>query len=463
MKELYRKLPAVGKLLQHAEIKGWQEEFPFAKISQAATKLVDEMRDRISELLPEDFEESSVLHKLRAMLEKEMKPNLKRVVNATGVVLHTNLGRALLSKESVEMISQIAESYNNLELSLDTGKRGSRYSHIEELLCELTGAEAAMVVNNNAAAVLLVLREMAKGGEVIVSRGELVEIGGSFRVSEVMNESQAILVEVGTTNKTHLYDYENKISDFTKLFLKVHTSNFRIVGFTKAVSSEELVELGRRHGIPVYEDLGSGMIYDLKGIRVGDEPTVQEVVKAGVDIISFSGDKLLGGPQAGIIVGKKKYIDRIKKNQLNRALRVDKFTVAALQATLYHYIKEEYSKIPTLQMIMETEETLQVKAKRLANELNILGNEVSIEVQPSFSQIGGGALPLEQLPTYVVSLSFHTMSAAQAVDSMRESSRPVIPRVFQDRVHLDVRTISDEELPIVVECIQQVIINNREK
>ncbi|OEF95950.1 L-seryl-tRNA(Sec) selenium transferase [Desulfuribacillus alkaliarsenatis] len=457
MNEKYRMLPAVGKLLQHPTIKEWQKEYPLSKISQAAAKLIDEMRDRIAELLPEEFEQEAVLNKLKANLDNELEPNLKRVINATGVVLHTNLGRALLSEDAVNMVAQVARSYNNLELNLDTGKRGSRYSHVEELICELTGAEAALVVNNNASAVLLVLRELGSGGEVIVSRGELVEIGGSFRVSEVMKESKAQLVEVGTTNKTHLYDYEDHVTEHTKLLMKVHTSNYRIVGFTKSVESEELVSLGRKTDIPVYEDLGSGMLYDLKSIGVGDEPTVQEVVKAGVDVVSFSGDKLLGGPQAGIIVGRKKYIDRIKKNQLNRALRVDKFTVAALQATLLHYVKEEYTKIPTLRMIMGTEDSMLEKANLLAEQIKAVSNSIEVEVQPGFSQIGGGALPLEQMPTYVVALSFADTTIARAVELMREASYPIMPRVSKEQILLDVRTIADEEFSEVVISIKEII------
>jgi len=468
MNDRYRKLPAVGRLLQHPTVKAWQNEFPLAKISQVATRLVDEMRNKIVELLPEEFVDDVVIHRLRTMLEQDVEPNLKQVINATGVILHTNLGRALLSEESVEMISKVAQSYNNLELNLETGKRGSRYSHVEELLCELTGAEAAMVVNNNAAAVLLILREMADGGEVIVSRGELVEIGGSFRVSEVMKESRATLVEVGTTNKTHLYDYERNITDNTKLFLKVHTSNYRIVGFTESVSSDELFMLGKQHDIPVYEDLGSGMLYDLKAFKIGDEPTVQEVVKSGVDIVSFSGDKLLGGPQAGIIVGRKKYIDRIKKNQLNRALRIDKFTVAALQATLLHYVKQEYEKIPTLKMIIEPEAILLNKANTLAEKLSKLKEihedsdkcvniSLDIKVEKNFSQIGGGALPIEQLPTYVVSLGIDGISVAHIMESLRKTTNPVIPRVYQERILFDVRTIAEAELQLVVNSMEEVL------
>ena len=460
MNDKYRKLPAVGKLLQHPLVKELNSQYPQGRISAAAAKLVDDMRENIEKLQDEEFAESAVIQKLQNLLEQQYKPNLQRVINATGVILHTNLGRALLSNESVSALRQVAEGYNNIELNLDTGKRGSRYSHVEQLLCELTGAEAALVVNNNAAAVLLVLREMAQGGEVIVSRGELVEIGGSFRVSEVMQESQAILVEVGTTNKTHIYDYEKHISERTKLLLKVHTSNYRIIGFTESVSSETLVQVARGYGLPVYEDLGSGMLFDLKQKNIGDEPTVQEVVSSGVDIVSFSGDKLLGGPQAGIIVGKKQYIDRIKKNPLNRALRIDKFTVAALEATLLHYLKEEYESIPALEMIMKTEEQLLEKANKLAQEIGKLpyiDNYMQIEIQKAFSQIGGGALPQEQLPTYIVSVMFSNCHASHAVELLRETVHPVIPRIAQDRVQFDVRTIAEEEIAFVADSIKQIL------
>lgn len=460
MNEKYRKLPAVGKLLQHPSVKALGSRYPQGRISATAAKLIDDMRANIGELPDEALAESAVIHKLQILLERQYQPNLRRVINATGVILHTNLGRALLSEQSVSALHQVAEGYNNIELNLDTGKRGSRYSHVEQLLCELTGAEAALVVNNNAAAVLLVLREMAQGGEVIVSRGELVEIGGSFRVSEVMQESQAILVEVGTTNKTHAYDYERHITERTKLLLKVHTSNYRIIGFTESVSSEQLVQIAGSRDIPVYEDLGSGMLFDLKQRNIGDEPTVQEVVSSGVDIVSFSGDKLLGGPQAGIIVGKKQYIDRIKRNPLNRALRIDKFTVAALEATLLHYLQEDYERIPVLEMIMKTEVQLLEKANKLAEgirQLAVADQCVQLEVQKSFSQIGGGALPQEQLPTYVVSAMFSGCHAARVVQLLRETEYPVIPRIVQERIQFDVRTIAEEEIALVVSSIEQIL------
>lgn len=468
MKDKYRQLPAVGKLLQHPAVKAWQDEFPLDKMSQVATKMVDEMRTKIADLLPEDFLEENIIKGLRERLEFDTTPNFQYVINATGVVLHTNLGRALLSKEAVAAMAEIVSSYNNLELNLDTGKRGSRYSHVEKLICELTGAEAALVVNNNASAVLLVLRELAQEEEVIVSRGELVEIGGSFRVSEVMRESRGKLVEVGTTNKTHIYDYERNINENTRLLLKVHTSNFRVVGFTETVSSEELVKLGNKYDLPVYEDLGSGMLYDLKNIGIGDEPTVQEVVAAGVDVISFSGDKLLGGPQAGIIVGKKKYIDKIKMNQLNRALRIDKFTIAALERTLLHYVKEEYDKIPTLQMLTVSQEVLGAKAEKLARLIqDRLDQEpaikrmfpLDIRQEADYSQVGGGALPLERLATQVISLGLGTdhASVAAVTDCLRHVTVPLIPRVSHERIILDVRTMTEAELDLVANSIIEAL------
>lgn len=457
--QLLRKLPAVGKLLQNPRVKQLTEFYPFSLISKISAKLVDEMRANIAKLTEGDFIEAAVIARLHRMLEEELRAKLKPVVNGTGVVLHTNLGRALLSDDSVQAITDVARTYNNLELNLDSGKRGSRYAHVEELICELTGAEAALVVNNNASAVLLVLRELAFGGEVIVSRGEMVEIGGSFRVSEVMKESRAQLVEVGTTNKTHLKDYQAEINEQTKLLLKVHTSNFRIVGFTHAVTSAELWELGQQHDVPVYEDLGSGMIFDLKQEGIGDEPTVQDVVASGVDVVSFSGDKLLGGPQAGIIVGKKKYIERIKNNQLNRALRIDKFTVAALQATLIHYMKQEYEAIPTLRLLRTKASQIKPRADKLAILLDRYPEEVKVTVREDFSQVGGGALPLEQLPTWVVALEFTNISSATAMEKLRMADYPIMARVVRESVLLDVRTIFDEEFELVAAALTSVCGN----
>jgi L-seryl-tRNA(Ser) seleniumtransferase len=331
-----------------------------------------------------DISQNKLLVQVRKRLKVKLGPNFRRVINATGVVIHTNLGRSILPDSARKAIEEAATRYSNLEFDLATGTRGSRYSLVEQLLCDLTGAEAALVVNNNAAAVLLVLDTLAKDKEVIVSRGQLVEIGGSFRVPEVMEKSGARLVEVGATNRTHVKDYEEAISEETSMLLKVHASNFKMIGFTKEVSAEELVKLAGRHNLLVMEDLGSGCLIDLSRYGLKREPTVQETVKVGVDVITFSGDKLLGGPQAGLIVGKRVIIDRIKKNQLNRALRIDKFTLASLETVLRLYYDPETAatNIPTLAMMTASPEIMGRRASRLARRIkNNLADKCSITVK----------------------------------------------------------------------------------
>ena len=327
-------------------------------------------------------------------------PNMRPVVNATGTILHTNLGRAPISPEHMKRIAEVASGYSNLEYNLEAGRRGERYSHFEDLLCKLTGAEAAMAVNNNAASVMLILSSLAKGGEVVVSRGELVEIGGKFRIPDVMEQSGAALVEVGTTNKTHYDDYKNAITEETKALLKVHTSNYRIVGFTESVEIDELIGLAREHDLPIIEDLGSGVLVDLQKYGLTHEPMVQESIAKGADVVCFSGDKLLGGPQAGIIIGKKKYIDQMKKNQLTRALRIDKFTATALELVLQEYLSEETAvrNIPVLRMITKPLEEIEKEAKNLNRMLRRSGFSAQFQVVECESQVGGGSLPLERIP-----------------------------------------------------------------
>ncbi|MFW5671612.1 MAG: L-seryl-tRNA(Sec) selenium transferase, partial [Acetivibrio ethanolgignens] len=331
---LYRSIPKVDVLLEEATMKEAIQLFGRELVIEATHMEMDELRRLIGDC-EDEGEVRGLITNLAASIteriEKMLQPNMRRVINATGTILHTNLGRAPISQEHMKHIGEIATGYSNLEYNLREGHRGERYSHFEELLCKITGAEAAMAVNNNAAAVMLILSSLGKGGEVIVSRGELVEIGGKFRIPDVMAESGATLVEIGTTNKTHYSDYEEGITEQTRALLKVHTSNYRIVGFTESVAIDELIPLAEKHGIPVIEDLGSGVLLDLSQYGITYEPTVQDSIRAGADVVSFSGDKLLGGPQAGIIVGKKKYIDKMKKNQLTRALRIDKFTAAALE------------------------------------------------------------------------------------------------------------------------------------
>ena len=379
-----------------------------------------------------------------------MAMNLRRVINGTGIVVHTNLGRSLLPSHTIKQLAMAAGCYTNLELNLETGKRGSRYSLVEEIICDLTGAEAALVVNNNAAAVLIALDTLARGREVIVSRGQLVEIGGSFRIPDVMKKSGATLAEVGATNRTHLYDYEGAISEATALLLRVHTSNFRIIGFTSQVSAEELVKLGAKYDLPVMEDLGSGSLTDLSRFGLPPEPTVQEVVKSGVDVITFSGDKLLGGPQSGIIVGREKIIARIKKNPLNRALRIDKFTLAALESVLKDYYDTEtvIKRNETLRMISEPPETIKKRAQRfLRRTRSKISDKCTLALVSTVSRVGGGALPEYGLKSWAVEMHTPDISVSRVENDFRALPVPVMGRIENDRLLIDFRTILDSEMP----------------
>jgi L-seryl-tRNA(Ser) seleniumtransferase len=369
--------------------------------------------------------------------------SLRPVINATGVVLHTNLGRALLSPLARERLDVVAETYSNLELDLATKERGSRYSHVEALLRRLTGAEDALVVNNNAAAVLLALETLAHGREVIVSRGELIEIGGEFRIPDIMLRSGATLREVGATNRTHLKDYVEAIAPTTALLLKVHTSNYRVVGFTAEVTSRELTELGRARSLPVMEDLGSGSLIDLRPYGFPYEPTVPEVVASGVDLVSFSGDKLLGGPQAGIIVGKRDIVGRLKKNPWNRALRIDKFTIAALEATLTAYeAGTALQTIPTLRLLTEPLAAIRSRARRLLTRLPAeTRTRLDARIVASRSQVGGGALPTVELPTAALAVGTDACPARGLDEALRRGDPAAIGRIVDDRLLLDCRTV----------------------
>lgn len=453
-------LPKVDELLNSEKINFKIRKFPRSTVVDAIRDKIDALRKTIlslgdEELAGYEININNLIDDIVFDIEKRNTMNLRRVINATGVVLHTNLGRALISEEIIKNLTDVACNYSTLEFDIATGKRGSRYSHIEEIICKLTGAEGALVVNNNAAAVLLVLNTMAKDKEVIVSRGQLVEIGGSFRVPEVMAQSGAILKEVGATNKTHLYDYENNICEETAAILKVHTSNYKILGFCKEVDIQELVGLGKRHDVPVIEDIGSGTFIDFSKYGLTYEPTVLESLEKGADIVTFSGDKLLGGPQAGIIVGKKKYISKMKKNQLTRALRVDKMTLAALEATLRLYLDESIAleKIPTLNMLTMDIEKIQGKAERLFNIISESSKTIDVSLIQGYSQVGGGALPLEELPTYLISLSSKTMSTKKLEQQLRGHNPPIICRISDNKVLLDARTIKDEEFDAIVQAL----------
>ncbi len=384
--------------------------------------------------------------------------HLQAVINATGVIIHTNLGRSPLAKMAEAAVTSISGTYSNLEYNLDQGERGSRYSHVEKLLVQVTGAEAGLVVNNNAAAIMLVLDTLAKGGEAIVSRGELVEIGGAFRVPEVMARSGAILREVGTTNKTHLRDYREAITPETKVLLRVHTSNFRILGFTENVPLSDLANLAHEHGKLIIEDLGSGVLVDLSRYGLPKEPTVQESINAGVDVVTFSGDKLLGGPQAGIIVGRKTLIQQIKANQLTRALRIDKMTLAALESTLKLYLLPELAlrEIPTLRMLTESALNVEKRAQRLAAAIiEACGGEVEVAVVGDSAEAGGGSLPGTTIPSSAVAVKPSWSRVLELERWFRHQKPAVIVRVNQERILFNTRTLTDAELPVIVGLLKK--------
>jgi L-seryl-tRNA(Ser) seleniumtransferase len=372
------------------------------------------------------------------------------------VVIHTNLGRSALSDKALENVTAIAAGYSNLEYEIAKGKRGKRYSHLRDVLIEITGAEDAVVVNNNAAAVLICLDTFAKGKEVIVSRGELVEIGGSFRVPDVMESSGAILREVGTTNKTHLADYENAFCGNTAMLMKVHQSNYKIIGFTEEVTIEDLSKLGREFKTPFVSDLGSGSIISLEKYGIHGEPTVMEVIKAGADLVTFSGDKLLGGPQAGIIVGKKKLVQKIQKNPMLRAMRIDKMTFAALEATFMQYLDEEKAvrDIPTVRMLTETQEIIKKRAKKILSALKkSVSEQAKLAVISDQSRAGGGSLPETDFPTFSVSIKPMNIKVNAFEKKLRLGEPPVIARIKEDTLLIDARTIEDREIKTLVKCI----------
>lgn len=457
--KLLRAIPKVDELL------GWLAEQGHdigrqAKIS--VHEVLDDCRQAIltGQLTVKKELAPAHLHQLfKDRFKARTAPNFCGVINGTGVVIHTNLGRSVLPDEAMAMIGRVGGGYSNLEFDLGTGKRGSRYSLVEEILCELTGAEAGLVVNNNAAAVLLCLDTLAKGQEVIVSRGQLVEIGGSFRIPDVMTRSGAKLVEVGATNRTHLRDYEGAITNETAMLLKVHTSNYRLIGFASEVPLPDMVELAARYDLPVMEDLGSGSLLDLSRFGLMKEPTVGEVVKGGVDVVTFSGDKLLGGPQAGIILGRSAIIDRIKSNPMTRALRIDKFTLAGLEAVLRLYYDEEVAlaKIPTLAMLSASREQLAARARRLFRRIKkALAGKCGVSLHKANSRVGGGAMPEQDLPTMAVALQPEDISVNELEKLLRQGDLPVIGRIENDLFLLDMRTVADKEIVPLADIILQI-------
>jgi L-seryl-tRNA(Ser) seleniumtransferase len=461
--EALRMLPAVDRMIELARVEACFELIPPSVVVAAIRDVIGAARRRIlaGEPVPGAAEpaDAVVLERVKAAVAAAMRPKLRRVINATGVVLHTKLGRSLLADEAVANIAAVAGRYSNLEYDLEEGRRGSRYMAVRDLLCEITGAEDAMVVNNNAGAVLIGLETLARGRPVIVSRSDLVEIGGSFRVPDVMAKSGAVLTEVGTTNRTHLRDYEGAIEASTALLLKVHWSNYRIVGFTAQVPLRRLVELGAAHGIPVMEDLGSGTFLDLTRYGLPPEPTVQQSVAAGADVVTFSGDKLLGGPQAGIIVGRRTWVERIRQNPINRALRIDKLTLAALESTLRLYRDEAaaIARIPTLRMLTEPEAAIRERAQDLAGRLQALGRRLTVELVPRPSMAGGGSLPTLELPSCCVRVRAEGVSDHRLELALRHGEPPVIGRIEEGAFMMDARTLQPDEPALIAAAFASVL------
>lgn len=456
--ELLRKIPKIDEVLRDERLIFFMEKMPRSLVVEAVREQIDGLRSEILEGASDRVKSrDEIVDGVLETVRLRQKRNLRRVINATGIVLHTNLGRANLSERAIEGVCEAAAHYSTLEYDLKRGARGSRHSHVEEIIKRVTGAEAAMVVNNNAAATMLCLSALARGKEVIVSRGELVEIGGSFRIPEIMEESGAILHDIGTTNKTKVSDYERAYAEgVTGALLKVHTSNYRIIGFTQETTVPELVELGRRWNIPVIYDLGSGLMNDLGEFGI-DEPTVQGALKDGADVVLFSGDKLLGGPQGGVLIGKKEFIDKMKAHPLARAFRVDKMTISAMEATFFEYLDRNTCRknVPILRMLTAGKEELHRKAERLKALLEERTESFEFQVEACEDQVGGGSAPGVMLPGYAVSIKSGSMTEARIERLLRRAELPVITHVFRDAVYLNVRTIEEDEFQWIAKALCQ--------
>lgn len=461
---LLRQLPCVNDCLARLGQNPVLDHYPLRRLKHCVRLYLETVRqDILSGRLrtASGLDLDQLFGKMIHFVQAYHRPRFTHVINATGVIVHTNLGRSLLPDSALQSLATAASGYSNLELDLKSGRRGSRYSHVEDLICELTGAESALVVNNNAAAVLIALETLGKGREVVVSRGQLVEIGGSFRIPDIMTRSGARLVEVGTTNRTHANDYQQAITPETALLLRVHCSNFRVIGFTREVEAADLVRIGRKHAIPVMEDLGSGCLLDLSRFGLAKEPTVQEVVASGMDIVTFSGDKLLGGPQAGIIVGARRYLDQIKRNPLNRALRIDKFTLSSLESVLRLYLDESQAirDIPTLRMIATPEPALHDRVARFCRRCTqALAGHCTFTQLPTHSQVGGGALPEQNLPSWAVSLQPQLMKLSLLEQRLRSATTPVMGRIENDRLLLDLRTVAEQEEEALFASMREALL-----
>jgi L-seryl-tRNA(Ser) seleniumtransferase len=477
--QLLRSLPAVGKLLHHPVIVDEFQEMPKALLTTALGAVLAELREDLNQRFDAARTDGSpgldetqvwwegeisverIITRVRKWMAERFCANLRPVINLTGTIIHTNLGRAPLSERALLAVTAVAKGYSNLEFDIPAGERGSRHQHIERLLCELTGAEAAMAVNNNAAAVLLVLSTLAQGGDGIVSRGELVEIGGSFRIPDIMEQSGVRLVEVGTTNKTRIEDYLRALSEQTKVIVRVHTSNYRIVGFTEHPSLSALATAAKGHHVPLFEDLGSGALFDYQAHGVGDEPAVAASVAAGADVVSFSGDKLLGGAQAGLIVGRKVWLDQMKRHPLARVLRLDKLTLAALEATLLDHLDEDLarSNIPVVRMITESYQDVAKRAEQLLTKIarcKDLQDRLQVTLADDESTIGGGSFPGETLQTCVLKLRAKNTSAPRLAEQLRTwPVTPLVSRISHDEVVFDVRTLLPGEEAIVLKSLHE--------
>jgi len=462
--DLFRLLPSVDELLRYPQIEALARMEGRSGTLEAARTSLEQLRTDIAAGKLNEQQIKAAIEKFPHEVERRLRDShaysLRSVINATGVILHTNLGRAPLSRAALQYVNEISQGYSNLEFDLRTGERGQRDVHVDRLFVKLLNTVereiSTIVVNNNAAAVLLALNSLAEGREVLVSRGELVEIGGSFRIPDVMAKSGAVLREVGTTNRTRITDYERALTERTALLLRVHRSNFQIVGFTEQASLEELVALGRRRNIPVMEDLGSGEIFDLRKVGVRGEPMITGSLRAGVDLVTYSGDKLLGGPQAGIISGNRELAAKVRANPLFRTMRVDKMCYAALEATLLAYLREDYDSIPALRMMRISEEELARRAGELANQLRSSRPHLQVEVIESGSLLGGGTAPGSMLPTRVVAVKSERMSADELSSRLRQWETPIIARMEDDRVLLDLRTVEHVQEAVILAALRHI-------
>ncbi len=455
IKDLLRNLPGVDRVLLAVQRLA-QDDWPLELLTNEIQLQIADLRSRllkkeIAAVPPIDILAQAVLSELHQFQLSSLKP----VINATGILLHTNLGRAPLAKEALEQIQRVASGYSNLEINLSNGRRGSRHSHVEDLLCRLSGAESAMVVNNNAGAVLLALTALAKGKEAIVSRGELVEIGGSFRIPEVMEAGGVVLREVGSSNRTHLRDYQQAINDQSALLLKVHTSNYKIVGFTSSIEASELVHLAKETGLPLVEDLGSGLLRRLPGSSIPEEPTISEAITNGVDLLTCSGDKLLGGPQAGLIFGRKDLIEKLRSHPLARALRIDKLSLAALEATLRLYLTGKESHIPLMAYFAVSQQELNERTHALMRQLDLPG--LKVEISASVAMVGGGSMPDAELPGPVIALQSEKLTLDQLAAALRRHEPALVARIHEDRLLLNLRTVDPADDQLIAEIFKTLL------